>query len=196
MPYAKGGDNPKIPALIQSMNATDIAFSVFDGDIKDGSSRCDDSQYTDAIARFNSFRAPMVYIPGDNEWTDCHRLNNGGYNNLERLQHIRQTMFTSLNSFGQRQMVLQHQGPPGGLYAENTRWVFGNVVFVGLNIPGSNNNKVNTAKDCTDQSARTQADCDAYNAEYQTRDAANIARMQEAFQLANETGAPAVMLII
>ena len=39
MPYAKAGDGPKMPALLASLNASDIAFSVYDGDIKDGSSR-------------------------------------------------------------------------------------------------------------------------------------------------------------
>src|SRR5437763_12217664 len=38
MPYAKAGDDPKIPALIASMNAANLAFSAFLGDIKDGSS--------------------------------------------------------------------------------------------------------------------------------------------------------------
>ena len=38
MPYAKADDAPHIPALIDDMNASDIAFSIYDGDIKDGSS--------------------------------------------------------------------------------------------------------------------------------------------------------------
>ena len=36
-------------------------------------------------ADFDRFADPLVYTPGDNEWTDCHRANNGGYNPLERL---------------------------------------------------------------------------------------------------------------
>ena len=31
----------------------------------------------------------MIYVPGDNEWTDCHRANNGGYDPLERLAFLR-----------------------------------------------------------------------------------------------------------
>jgi hypothetical protein len=39
------------------------------------STTCDDAVYTAAIACFNAFNAPMIYVPGDNEWTDCHRRN-------------------------------------------------------------------------------------------------------------------------
>jgi predicted DNA-binding protein len=182
MPYAKNGDGSKIQALIDDINASNVEFSVFDGDIKDGRSPCNDWQYTDAADRFNRFEKPMVYVPGDNEWSDCHRTNNGGYNNLERLNHLRQIMFNSPDSFGQKKMKLEHQGELGGENTENVRWTHGSVVFVGLNMPGSNNNKVN-ADDCISaKSTRTQADCDTDNIEYNIRDAANIKFVKESFQ--------------
>src|SRR5882672_6764731 len=34
MPYARAKDQPKIAPLIADMNAADIAFSLYDGDIK------------------------------------------------------------------------------------------------------------------------------------------------------------------
>ena len=95
MPYAKADDAPHIPALIADMNASDIAFSIYDGDIKDGSSQCTDDIYDAAIAMFDSLNKPVFYVPGDNEWTDCHRTNNGGYDNLERLDHLRKVMFAT-----------------------------------------------------------------------------------------------------
>ena len=49
MPYAKNGDEPKIPALIASMNAEPLAFTVFDGDTKDGSSLCTDDAISTAL---------------------------------------------------------------------------------------------------------------------------------------------------
>jgi hypothetical protein len=195
MPYAKANDLPKIAPLIADMNASDIAFSMYDGDIKDGSSKCTDDVYTDAIAMFNSFKMPAVYVPGDNEWTDCHRTNNGGYDNLERLDHLRKAMFADAQSFGQSKMPLDHQGKPGEKFAENTRFVHGGIVFVGLNIPGSNNNKVNSDKGCTSKSARTAAQCAADNAEYAERDAANVAWVHEAFELAKTQKAPGIVLV-
>ncbi len=196
MPYAKNGDSPKIQALIDDINASKVAFSIFDGDIKDGSSRCDDWQYTDAADRFNQFKKPLIYVPGDNEWTDCHRTNNGGYNNLERLDHIRQTLFNSQESFGVKKLKLEHQGELGGEYAENVRWTRGNVVFVGLNVPGSNNNKVSSDAECISKSARTLDDCKADNAEYLARDAANIEFLKESFQKAKQHHARGLVLTI
>ena len=142
MPYAKADDAPFIPALLADMNASDIAFSIYDGDIKDGSSECTDAVYTDAAAMFNSLKAPVIYVLGDNEWTDCHRTNNGGYDNLERLDHIRKTMFSTTGSFGMAKMDLEHQGAAGEKFVENTRVEKDGAMFVGLNVPGSNNNKV------------------------------------------------------
>ncbi|HZS65268.1 MAG TPA: hypothetical protein VFA53_12340 [Xanthobacteraceae bacterium] len=194
MPYAKDKDEPKIPALIADMNASDIAFSIYDGDIKDGSSKCTDDVFPSAIKMFNSLKKPAVYVPGDNEWTDCHRLNNGGYNNLERLDHLRKTMFAKPESFGMETMPLEHQAKPGEKFSENVMFSRGGVMFVGLNIPGSNNNKVLDEKDCTKKSGRKGDQCDADNAEYQERDAANIAWMHEAFEKAKADKAVGIVL--
>src|SRR5262245_3410751 len=49
LPYVRNGDAPRMTALVQDMNRAPIAFSVFDGDIKDGSSLCTDDQFSGAI---------------------------------------------------------------------------------------------------------------------------------------------------
>jgi hypothetical protein len=196
MPYARANDLPKIAPLIADMNASNIAFSIYDGDIKDGSSQCTDDVYAGAIKMFNSLEKPAVYVPGDNEWTDCHRKNNGGYDNLERLDHIRKTMFADSQSFGATKIPLDHQGKSGEKFVENTRFVHEGIVFVGLNIPGSNNNKVNTDKDCTSKSARTAEQCAADNREFAERDAANIAWIHEAFEVARKEKSPGIVLVL
>ena len=196
MPYADIERTQQIPALIADINRSDVAFTVFDGDIKSGSSLCTDNVYTEAIDRFNTFLGPIVYVPGDNEWTDCHRTNNGGYNNLERLAHVRQTMFASVNSFGQSPMKLGHQGTPGQPYSENTRWRYGNVYFLGLNIPGSNNNKVDSDASCTKKSVRTAQDCSDDNAEYAERNAANLAYLSDTFARARAGRAAGLVIIV
>jgi len=196
MPYAKANDAPAIPALIADINASDIAFSMYDGDIKDGSSECTDAIYTDAIAMFDSLTAPVIYVPGDNEWTDCHRTNNGGWDNIERLTHIRQTMFDTADTFGQTKMPVDHQGAPGEKFAENTRYSRDGAMFVGLNVPGSNNNMVADDDACTKKSARTPEQCAADNAEYQERDAANIAWLTDSFAKAKEAGDKGIMIAI
>ncbi len=197
MPYAKNGDDPKVAALIADMNSTQLAFTIFGGDTKDGSSLCTDAAINTApTALFNQVSAPTVYVLGDNEWTDCHRKNNGGYNALERLNYLRQSMFASESSFGQSKMVLEHQGILGGVYSENTRWTFNGIMFVGLNVPGSNNNKVNAGECLSAKSVRTQVDCDADNAEYADRNAHNLTWIKESFQIAKQKQAAGVMVVI
>ena len=195
MPYKRAGDDPKLPAVLQSINQSDIAFSIYDGDIKDGSSRCTDDVYTDALKMFGAMVKPVVYIPGDNEWTDCHRLNNGGMDPLERLAHLRRVMFPTMNSLGQTQIPLEHQGKAGEKFVENIRFTRGDVLFVGVSVPGSNNNLVLNAKECSDKSARKAADCDAGNAEHLERDAANVAWLVASFAQASASKARGLVLV-
>src|ERR1700757_3784677 len=96
-PYAIGlwGDLPYnniqktvgVPNLIADMNSQELAFTAHDGDLKAGSGPCPDTLYTDALDRFNSLKAPAIFTPGDNDWTDCDR--NAGVNSLERLDFER-----------------------------------------------------------------------------------------------------------
>ena len=198
MPYAKHRDEAKMAALLRDMNAEPLAFTVFDGDTKDGASVCSDAAIGQrAMALFNQTVAPTIYVPGDNEWTDCHRLNNGGYDALERLSFIRQNLFNAEYSFGQRQLPLDHQGSLGGPYSENTRWIYGRVVFVGLNVPGSNNGKIDPAH-CWEPaiSARTPAQCEASNAEAEDRNRHNREWLIDAFRLARNNRAAGVMVVI
>ena len=195
MPYAKAKDQDKMPALIDSINSSDIAFSIYDGDIKDGSSKCTDDIYADASKMFNSIKMPVVYIPGDNEWTDCHRTNNGGYDQLERLAFLRKFMFAKSESFGQTTMRLEHQAPIGEKFVENTRFEKDGIFFVGINMPGSNNNKVLDDKDCTNKSARTPDMCAVGNKEYEERDVTNIAFLKDTFKQARDKNAPGLVIV-
>ena len=66
------------PGWIQQINADPAVRSVVHvGDIKNGSSVCSDDYFHLIRSDFDTFEDPLVYTPGDNEWTDCHRANNG-----------------------------------------------------------------------------------------------------------------------
>jgi hypothetical protein len=47
------------------------------------------TSYHQNLTLFNTYRNAAIYLIGDNEWTDCHRTNNGAYNPTERLAYIR-----------------------------------------------------------------------------------------------------------
>jgi hypothetical protein len=194
MPYKKAGDAAKMPAVLSSLNSAKIDFSIFVGDIKDGSSKCTDDVFTDAIKLFDSMSHPVVYIPGDNEWTDCHRLNNGGYDSQERLAHLRKVMFTKPVSFGLKPIALESAKDQDSMYIENKRFSKNNVMFVTLNIPGSNNNKILDENDCKNKSARTTLQCEQGNAEYAARDTANINWIKSSFQIAKDQNARGILL--
>jgi hypothetical protein len=68
------------------------------------------------------------------------------------------------------------------------------VEFVAVNVPVSNNKLVATEKQCTGKSNCTRADRDAATAEYQVRNACNIAWLTDSFDKAR-TSHQAGMLI-
>jgi len=183
MPYGAEGD-AKFPNVLADINADrSLSFVVHDGDFKNGSSLCSDEVFYNRLDLFNQFRRPLVFVPGDNEWTDCHRANNGAYDPLERLAFLRSVFFPGNRSLGRQTMRLQRQsaGPDYPAYRENVRWSMHGVLFVGLHVVGSNNNLGRTP----------EAD-----AEYAERNAANLAWLQESFALARSNRSGAVMIVI
>ena len=143
------GDTPyshwereQLPDLIAHMDREGLAFVIHDGDIKSGDSVCSDVVLRDVLAVFQASETPLVYVPGDNEWTDCHRRSNGRYDPLERLDKLRELFFAGDSALGQRPLALERQSrdPAFARYRENVRWQAGGALFVGLNLPGSQNN--------------------------------------------------------
>jgi hypothetical protein len=172
---------PSVPyeRLIADINTSlkeNKAFVIHVGDIKEGNSRCEDNVYATNRAYFNTFDMAAIFTPGDNEWTDCHRTTNGSYNPLERLAFLRQTLYTGNESLGQKKLTLTRQPD----YPENVRWRFGQVIFVTLNMPGSNNGFQNTSSG----GAVANPYAADMNAEYTARNAANIAWLNAAFDAA------------
>ena len=106
------------------------------GDFKSGSTTCTDGRFAAVRTAFDTFQDPVVYTPGDNEWTDCHRTNNGGYNPLERLGAVRSTSFAEPGSaLGRRPKRMEFQPS----LVENVRWIESRVAFATLHVIGSNN---------------------------------------------------------
>ena len=105
LPYSTLQATTGVPNLIDDMNASRLAFTVHDGDLKQGSgSLCDDNLYFQALAFFDALRAPAMFTPGDNDWTDCDRPSNGGFNARERLDRERAIFFSTPFSMGQRKL--------------------------------------------------------------------------------------------
>jgi hypothetical protein len=58
------------------------------------------SRFEDVTGSFNRLKAPTLCTPGDNEWTDRHRSNNGGYDPIGRLNYPCMTFFNKDTSQG------------------------------------------------------------------------------------------------
>ncbi len=200
MPYGDYGRS-QFPAVLADMNRADLAFSVFDGDIKNGSEPCyadvDGSAaaagkpdvYKQALRAFNSLRAPVVVTPGDNEWTDCDRTKiKPAFDSSERLAYERSVFYPTNQTLGQRTATVTRQS---ARYPENVRGTVGPVTFMALNIPGSDNNWVDPARDGTSEGPAAEA-----QAEYKARNAANLAWLEAGFAEAEKAHSKAVMIVI
>ena len=164
--------------MLKDIDREELAFVVHIGDFKSGNSPCSDELFAKRLQQFQSVRHPFIFIPGDNEWTDCWR---GGADPLERLAKLREMFYPGDDSLGERKLKLERQSadPRFAEYRENVRWSIGPVLFIGLNIPGSNNNLGRTPQ---------------MDAEYARRGAANAAWLAEGFDLAKKNGDAAVFI--
>ena len=143
MPYSVPNDYARFDRLIAAINRLKPAFSVHVGDIKSGSSACTDEAFQKVYDQFQTFDQPLVYAIGDNEWTDCHRNRESPFDPRERLAKLRQMFFANPGqSLGRTPMPVESEAralPSFAAYVENARFTKNDVLFVTLNIPGSNN---------------------------------------------------------
>lgn len=61
----------RLNSLIESVNQRQPSFVVHIGELKGGGDSCRDEYYKRLLRTANRFNNPLVYLPGDNDWTDC-----------------------------------------------------------------------------------------------------------------------------
>lgn len=199
MPYNAQG-KADYPYLLQDLNNSKVSFSTFDGDLKaGGDGPCSDSLYTTAIAGFNSLERPLVWVPGDNDWTDCWGRYGPGTapfsDPIERLNHERQLFTSTSRSLGEKTLTLTRESSEGGsyaLYSENVRWTFGPVVYLGLNVQGSNDNY---PYHDTDPFPRSDAEIQRQRNEEIARKTADLHWLDEGFAYAKQIHAKGVLIV-
>ncbi len=125
-------------ALIDDVNSTPgVRTVVHLGDTKSGGTSCDDNYLSFIRAQFRKFKDPLLYTPGDNEWTDCHRESNGDFNPLERLAKIRNSYFkTPGQSMSGAAKTVSFQSRA---FPENQTWYQSGVQIGLVHVVGSNN---------------------------------------------------------
>lgn len=184
------------PGFIAQVNADpDVELALHVGDIHSGSQACSDAYNAQIYGLFQMFNDPFVYTPGDNEWTDCQKVKEFSSGApLAELAKLRTLFFPHPGqTLGAAPRAVLSQGnafdaahPEDGAYVENVMWQQANVLFVTLNVPGSNDDHLPWAAPFSDPAA--QAD------EIAKRDAANGRWLAKAFASATAAGNAGVLI--
>ena len=187
MPYGpREQAYPAFKALIAEINRRAPVFTFHLGDTKSGLDPCSDQLLLEQRDFMDSFASALVYTPGDNEWTDCHRLLAGAYDPLDRLRFIRTHYFPTAKSLGRQPILLERQAdvmPGFEPFVENSRFRHETAWFVTAHVVGSNNNF-----DAVEGS-------DA-NGEFLSRDETNRVWLADSFDRAEATNAKAMVVAI
>lgn len=181
MPY-RTADFPAYETLLRAISAQAPDVTINVGDIK-GGGPCDEAVFLRHRNQMNSVDGPLVYTPGDNEWTDCHRAGWGEYDPRERLAVLREMFFAEPVSLGRDPIALERQSDVSPAHAglvENARWQIAGVMFATAHVVGSNN-------------GRRSGDAAAI-AEYKSRNAANLDWIAGLFDAARAARSTAVVL--
>lgn len=176
-------DEQNLASLIADMNADALECVIHVGDIKTSMEPCDDALYARRKAIMDRSAHPFVLLPGDNDWTDCHRTPSGGYDPRERLAALRKLFWSTPFALGRPEAVqrrtarLERQAE----CPENVRWRIGGVQFITLHVVGSSNglNKYPGSR-----------------SEFELREVANRIWLQESVTLALRTQADSLVLAI
>ena len=73
---AQFDDTPNFIASINADAKVDLVLQV--GDIHSGKQYCTEAYDRSIFQLWTAFAKPLIYVPGDNEWSDCHKAAEGG----------------------------------------------------------------------------------------------------------------------
>ncbi|MEX3813357.1 hypothetical protein AB3X96_24325 [Paraburkholderia sp. BR13439] len=169
----------------------DVRFIVYDGNLKGPKEVCRDALFERRQALLDSSRTALFFIPGQHDWADCGTAEAGGFDPVERLDQLRQTLFADPTSMGQNPIALTRESEVSRFrpFRENVRWVVkekantkgGDVVFIGLNAPGPNNHYLSAG---------------GRNGEFEDRVIANAFWLEHAAEYAKRRDARAMVVFI
>jgi hypothetical protein len=182
LPYF-AAESEQLRDLFDTAEAEGTPFLIHVGDIKSGSRPCTDANLKDVADLFRVRAVPVVYTPGDNEWTDCHREGAGAKDPRERLARVREVFYGDPDVLRlDRLGVVRGAGTDAADYPENYTFIRGGVLFATLHVVGSNNGSA--------------PDDPVAEAEFEARDAANVRFLRQAATLARERDATAMVIIL
>lgn len=160
--------------LIIKINTMKPSLVIHTGDAHHPND-CDNKTINLMYNYMNKIDAPLFFVLGDNDWTDCPKTK---FTQAERLNYVRKIYFSSASTLGRQPIKVINQKDLG--YPENSRFKKNNIGFVGLHVVGSKNNMV------TDDPKKMS--------EFNSRNKANLTWLNESFNLFNQTDAIVIVL--
>jgi len=184
--------------LISDVNHdSSVRFVMHGGDIKSGGTECTNERLKARFTQYQKFNKPFIFTPGDNEWTDCHRVSNGQYNPLERLAYLRELFYPNPGfTSGGYPMRVATQSDVSDFekFVENTLFRKANVMFSSIHVVGSNNNLRSwSGIDDTDSFDNPRAD---RMQEFIEREKASIKWLRRTFASAKKSNARGVFIMM
>lgn len=169
-------------ALFDFMASQQVSLVVHAGGLKGDTESCADPVLTARQRLFADAALPLVYVPGENDWAECHKPVNGEFDAVERLNRLRELFFPEDATLGRRTLPLVRQSEQATFrsYRENVRLTLGNVLVVGMNLPGDNNHY------------RTEG---GRNGEFEDRREANRQWLARAFSLAEQRDLDGIVIV-
>lgn len=181
---ANPSQEPQVRRLLTAIaERPGIDFILDDGNLKGPREPCTDTLLQDRQALLNSSTLPLVFVPGANDWVDCQQAAAGHYDPLERLDQLRDLIFSTADSMGVSGIPLTHESDVTRFrnFHENTEWQKGPVLFVTLNVASNNNHYL---------------DAGGRNGEFDDRTIANRYWLEHALRSARQHRPAAVVIAI
>jgi hypothetical protein len=207
------------PAFIDTINGDPSVQEVIHvGDIHSGSEACT-KPFDEAIFNlWEAFFEPLIYTPGDNEWSDCSKAkqlagtdvfgnppDRAGNplapvaNPLANLSLVRSIFFASPGwTLGHPMPVISQataydpDHPEDAVYVENVMWEQSKTVFVTLNIPGGSNNDADAWNNLPNATPPLNNNDQS---ERLARTPADVRWLNQAFALAEADNAHSIVII-
>ncbi len=83
----------RVTALLDQLAERKLDLVVHAGGIKGDTESCSDTVLQSRQRLLDQSALPLVYVPGETDWAECHHPVNGNYDAVERLNRLRELFF-------------------------------------------------------------------------------------------------------
>ncbi|WP_432259769.1 hypothetical protein [Cupriavidus sp. TMH.W2] len=170
-------------ALLDYFAESKLDLVIHAGGIKGDTESCSDAVLSSRQQLLDQSPLPLVYVPGETDWSECRLPVNGSFDAVERLNRLRELFFPEDATLGQhpRPVLRQSDQALFRSFRENMRMSVGDVLIVGLNVPGDNNHYRNEG---------------GRNGEFEDRREANRQWLARAFSVARQRNLNGIVVVV